>query len=217
MKRDCVFLLADKNIRASFEGFFSRHGFHNSLGCDQINIDPSQDLIVAAGDNDPGIYTRAHELLRPFLTTHRRAVVVLDAEWEGSPGAVSIRSHIESMLQVNGWEADRCVVIVIDPELENWIWQRSIHVARQIGFDSTDEMYTDTDLRLAWPDEQYKPTNPKEALEAILRKKRIPRSSAIYRNITAQVSVSDCRDNAFIQLIEKLREWFPLDSDEVTL
>lgn len=74
MKRDCVFLLADKNMRASFEGFFSRQKFHHSLGCGQIDVDPMQDLIVAAGDNDPGLFTRAHELLRPFLSSYHRAV-----------------------------------------------------------------------------------------------------------------------------------------------
>lgn len=217
MKRDCVFLLADKNMRASFEGFFSRQGFQQSLGCGWIDIDPMQDLIFAAGDNDPGLYTRAHELLRPFLNTHRHAVVVLDALWDGSPGAINICTHIESLLSANGWETDRCVVIVIDPELENWVWQRSIHVAREIGFDNIDEMNADVDLLNAWPEKQYKPTTPKETLETILRKKRIPRSSAIYRNITAKVSISDCRDEAFIKLIGKLREWFPPDIGEVTL
>lgn len=37
------------------------------------------------------------------------------------------------------------------------------------------------------------------------------RSSAIYRKITAQVSVNDCCDDAFLQLAGKLREWFPPD------
>ena len=216
MKRDCVFLLADKNMRATFEGFFSRQGFHHSIGCGGIEIDLMRDLVVAAGDNDPGLFTRAHELLRPFLSTHRHAVVVLDAQWAGSPGAVSIRTHMESMLSVNGWGTQRCAVIVIEPELENWIWQRSSHVARGIGFDSIEDMFADTDLHRAWPDEQYKPIYPKETLETILRKKRIPRSSAIYKNITAQVSVSDCRDSAFLQLTGKLREWFPPDPGAVT-
>ena len=137
--------------------------------------------------------------------------MVLDAQWDGSPGAGNIRSHIESMLSANGWSTDRIAVIVIDPELENWIWQRSIHVAREIGFESMDDLLTDSDLRHAWPDGQSKPSSPKETLEAILRKKRIPRSSAIYRKITAQVSVNDCCDDAFLQLAEKLREWFPPD------
>jgi hypothetical protein len=203
-------------MRATFEGFFSRQGFHRSLRCGRIDIDLMQDLIAAAGDNDPGLYTRAHELLRPFLSTHRYAVVVLDAEWDGSPGGASIRAHIESMLSANGWGTGRYAVIVIEPELENWIWRRSIHVAREIGFDSIDDMHADMDLRRAWPDKQRKPTSPKETLETILRKKRIPRSSAIYKNITAQASVSDCRDSAFLQLVGKLREWFPPYSGEVT-
>jgi len=216
MKRDCVFLLADRNMRASFEGFFSRQSFHQSLGCGPIGVDPMQDLIVAAGDNDPGLYTRAHELLRAFINTHSHAVVVLDAKWDGSPGATDISTHIEAMLSTNGWQPESVAVVVIEPELENWIWQRNAHVAKGIGFDNIESLLADQDLRRAWPDGQDKPSSPKETLEAILRKKRIPRSSAIYKKITTQISVNYCKDKAFLYLVEKLRQWFPLGAEDAT-
>ena len=215
MKRDCVFLLADKDMKASFEGFFSRPGFHHSLKCGWIDVDPTQDMIVASGDKDPGLYTRAHEILRPFLRTHRFAVVVLDAWWTGAPKAAKIRTDMESMLSTNGWDNNRSTVIVIDPELEVWILQQNVHVAREIGFDGIDDMLSDIDLRQAWSEEHYMPMSPKETLMKILRKKNLPITSARYKKITAQVSVSDCCDSAFLQLVEKLREWFPPDSDEV--
>ena len=217
MKRDCVFLLADTNMKASFEGFFSRPGFQHSLKCGWIDIDPVQDIKVASGDNDPGLYTRAHELLKPYLKTHRHAVVALDAQWDGSPGAEKIRIHIENMLTINGWEVGRFVVIVIDPELEVWILQRNVHVAKEIGFYGIDDMLSDTDLLRALQEERHKPTSLKETLNAILRKKGLPITSARYKKITAHVSVSDCRDSAFLHLVEKLREWFPPDSVEGNL
>jgi len=212
MKRDCVFLLADSTMRACFDGFISRENFHLSLKCGRIDIDPTYDIIVAAGDHDPGLYTRAHETLRPYLNTHHHAVVVLDAEWDGSPGTADIRMHIESMLSANGWKSDHIAVIVIDPELENWIWQRNVHVAKAIGFGSLRDLFTDTDLRNAWPEGQHKPSSPKETLITVLRKNDIPLSASIYKKITKQVSVSDCSDRAFLQLVEKLRNWFPPDS-----
>jgi hypothetical protein len=213
-ERDCIFLLADKNMRASFEGFFSRPDFYRSLECGRIHIDPDRDIVVAAGDNDPGLYLRAHELLRPYQVTHRHAVVALDAEWEGSPGADDIRSHMESMISANGWHPNQFAVIVIDPELENWIWQRSVHISKGIGFENLDDLLADPDLRSDWPKGQYKPLHPKETLETILRKRRIPRSSAIYKQITSQVSVRGCRDDAFLFLVQKMREWFPAGIDK---
>jgi hypothetical protein len=80
--RDCIFLLADKNMEAAFSGFFTRSEFHMSLGIREFEFDPQQDIIVEAG-NDPGVYTRAHQLISPYLKTHRYAVVVLDNAWEG--------------------------------------------------------------------------------------------------------------------------------------
>jgi hypothetical protein len=63
----------------------------------------------------------------------------------------------------------------------------------------------------AWPDGQAKPDRPKEVLEAILKKNRIPRSSAIYKKITSKVSVQGCQDGSFLELLETLRNWFPVE------
>jgi hypothetical protein len=43
--RDCIFLLADKNMEATFTGFLTREGFHYSLAIRQINFDPQQDIM----------------------------------------------------------------------------------------------------------------------------------------------------------------------------
>lgn len=168
--RDCFFLLADKNMQATFEGFLTRPAFFRSLACGEFAFEPRLDLSVAAGDNDPGLYTRGHELLRPYQASHRHAVVALDADWDGSPGGEAISEHLTARIKATGWEADRFVVIVIDPELENWIWQQNDHVARGLGFSDSDELLADPDLRAAWPHEQAKPSSPKEILESLLQK-----------------------------------------------
>jgi len=210
--RDCIFLVADKNMQAAFEGFLTRQAFYQSLGCGNFSFDPRQDIAVASGDNDPGLYTRGHELLRPYQATHRHAVVVLDAEWDGSPGKAAITEHLTTQISTTGWAAGLFVVIVIDPELENWIWQQNDHVARGLGFGNSNELMADTDLQAAWPQGQGKPTSPKEILETLLQKRRIPRSSAIYKQITSQVSTRRCQDSAFQQLIASLKAWFPQEN-----
>ena|GEM_PF-3162286 len=43
-----------------------RHNFHLSLGTAPFEVDLRKDIIHDAQGKDPGIYTRAHELLRPY-------------------------------------------------------------------------------------------------------------------------------------------------------
>ena len=207
--RDCLFLLADSNMKAAFEGFLTREAFHLSLGCGAFDFDPIQDLFVAAGDNDPGLYTRGHELLRPYQNTHRHAVIVIDAAWDGSPGAEVIRQHLTAKIRESGWEENDFKVIVIDPELEEWIWQQNHHVANALGCNHIQEILDDMRASGIWPEGQAKPNHPKEALETVLRKNRIPRSSSIYQKITSRVSVNHCQDGAFQELLAALCLWFP--------
>ena len=170
--------------------------------------------MVASGDNDPGLYTRGHELLRPYQATHCHAVVVLDAEWDGSPGKETITNHLNEQIATTGWKTDRFVVVVIDPELENWIWQQNDHVARGLGFDDSNQLMADPDLQAMWPRGKAKPSSPKEIFESLLQKRRIPRSSSIYKQTTSQVSVKHCQDSAFQQLVDALQTWFPQENAE---
>ncbi|BAZ10919.1 hypothetical protein NIES4071_27430 [Calothrix sp. NIES-4071] len=58
--RDCIFLLADKNMEATFIGFLTRDGFHFSLGIRQFDFDPQQDIIVdEMGNEERSLHTRA--------------------------------------------------------------------------------------------------------------------------------------------------------------
>ena len=207
--RDCFFLVADRNMEAMFKGFLGRKQFHFSLGCGEFSFDPDQDIEIAAGDNDPGLYSRGHEMISGYQRSHRHAVIVLDAEWDGSPGKVAIVRDLGKRIAKTGWEAGNCTIIVIDPELENWIWQRNVHVAKGLGYSNNNEMLNESNLSRVWPTSQDKPSSPKETLEAILRKHRISRSSSLYGKIASKVSVMGCKDAAFQELQNQLQTWFP--------
>ena len=84
-------------------------------------------MIIVAPTKDPGVYGTAHELLRPYERSHQRAVVIVDADWDGSPGAAAIREHISQRL-ADGWK--EFAVIVIEPELEAWLMNDNPHLAR---------------------------------------------------------------------------------------
>ena len=210
--RDCIFLVADKNMEAAFSGFLSRDEFHQSLGTGPLDFDPETDIIVDEGGADPGVFRRAHELLRPYLDVYRFAVVALDCAWAGSPGAERIVEGISKRLTEVGWTIDRFRVIAIDPEIEAWMWQDNVHVASALRYRGKSSLRQHLNKQGWWPKGVGKPPSPKNALEWTLRSTRRVRSSAVYREIASEVSVRDCRDGAFRQLARTLREWFPSEA-----
>jgi phenylpyruvate tautomerase PptA (4-oxalocrotonate tautomerase family) len=212
-KRSCVILVADSNMAAIFRGYFNREGWQLSLGCApfEINTDVGADLLVDEGGNDPGVYTKGHELLRPFQGSHHHALVVLDCEWDGSPGKEAIVARITANLVASGWAEDAVKVIAIEPELENWLWQDKPHVAnvlRYKGDKSLRQHLADSGL---WPADAAKPPRPKEAAEWVLKQTRQPRSSAIYFKLAEHISIKGCTDAAFAEMHTVFLTWFPLE------
>ncbi len=210
--RDIVFLVADLSMQEALRGFLSRNDFHRdyNLGVRPFDFDPSRDLFYAAGLNDPGMYTDGDNILAPFQRTHRHAIAIQDAEWDGSPGAAVICADLTTKIAATGWSLDRFRVICIEPELETWIWQRNNRVAQPLGFASVDEMIAAVRAAgLEWSDGHAKPRRPKEALEAVVRRRGIGLSSSIHRSITERVSLNGCQCPALLGLRDALRQWFP--------
>jgi hypothetical protein len=100
--RDIFFLVADKNMQAVFSTFLTRDGFHHRIGCGEFDFDPQLD-IQRHPRKDSGVFNEAGVFLRPFRSTHRRAVVVIDVDWSGSPGAEQIKQGIEVQL-ASDWD-----------------------------------------------------------------------------------------------------------------
>ncbi len=205
-QRDVVFLVADGAMEQMLQGFFGRPEFHRRLGCGRFDIDPVQDVIVASR-RDPEVYGLADELLRPYLSSHARAVVMLDNAWHGSPGTEKIRKDVTERL---GRLWHECAVIVIDPELEAWVWQENPHVATALG--CPPEFRGLLERAGHWPAGRTKPPDPKAALQHLRDRHRADRSNAVFRRLAAHISVRGCIDPAFLQLRDTLRDWFQEDS-----
>ena len=58
-------------------------------------------------------------------------------------------------------------------------------------------------------DGQTKPTRPKELLETLTVRQKIPRSASLYVAITEKVSLRRCQDASFQLLTRTLQTWFP--------
>lgn len=204
-QRDLICLVADRNSEASLEAILRRP--------QSLAIRPVTFVIRTHPEKDPGCYLKGHSFLRPFRGRYRHAVVMFDREGCGGErlSRAELEGEVEGRLQVNGWN-DRARVVVIDPELESWVWSDSPEVERALGWAGRSPV-----LR-SWLSEKgffregiMKPERPKEAVEAALRVVHKPRSSAIYQDLATSVSLWRCSDPAFARLRAALQGWFPLN------
>ena len=203
-QRDLVVLAADKDAAQAVEGLLVERAA--SLQIRAVAFD-----IVVHPQHDPGCYGQSRGLLAVYQKSHGHALVVFDREGCGQEQLTreELEAEVEQQLAAD-W-ADKAAVIVIDPELEEWLWSNSPHVATALGWrDTTKSIHQWLVEKALLPvATQVKPDRPKEAVEAVLRHVRKPRSSAIYREIAGKVSLTSCVDPAFQKFRQTLRGWFP--------
>lgn len=204
--KDLVVLVADKNTQFTLQGLFSRT---QSLGIQDIS--QTYD-IFSHPQRDPGCYIQCVDFLRPFINGYKHALVIFDHEGSGqeNKSREELEVELEQKLGNTGWD-NRASVIVLEPELESWIWSDSPHVERILGWEQQDLPLKDWLITQNFLEpEQIKPLRPKEALETALRIVSKPRSSSIYEQLAKRVSFTRCQDNSFLKLKTVLKLWFEI-------
>jgi hypothetical protein len=202
--KDLVVLVADKNTQFTLQGLFSRN---QSLGIRDVSQD--YDIFVHP-QRDPGCYNQCVDFLHSFTGVYNYGLVVFDHEGSGqeSKSREEIEAELEQKLNGSGWN-DRAAVIVLEPELESWIWSDSPHVERILGWEEQPSSLRNWLLNKNFLEsEQIKPSRPKEALETTLRFVQKPRSSSIYEQLAKSVGFARCQDNSFLKLKNVLQSWF---------
>ncbi len=203
-QKDLVVLVADKNMEFCMKGVLQRT---QALGIGPLKFD-----IFTHHLRDPGCYRDGHIYLSRFEKLYRHGLVMFDREGCGQETftRIEIEAVIEKRLSETGWK-DRAAAVVIDPELENWVWSDSPEVEACLGWKGKLPS-----LR-SWLKEegfltgsQVKASPPKEAVEAALKKAFKPRSSSIYKQLAENVSFKRCNDAAFLKLKQLLRQWYPV-------
>lgn len=217
-RRDCLWFVADSAMANVVDGFLSEGHLEGRLGCRSFRFDFDQDLIEAprfGKGADGGIYGHCHRLLQEngYLNSHQRLIVMLDQEFGGERPAVEVRQEILERLQLNGWSDGRADVVVIDPELEVWVWQDNPHVQAAVGFSGTGSLRQALNNDAEWPEGLGKPLQPKTLFRQVCRRYRTTYNSSLYRDIVEKVSVKNCTDSAFQQLIATLCRWFPIGGE----
>ena len=199
--KDLALLVADKNMDFALRGILQRH---ESLGIRAVTYETQ----LHPG-RDGGVRTSGPEILSLLRKQFSYGIIMLD--WEGSgsdeDSASALVNDLDERLgQVWG---DRAKAIVIEPELDAWVWGSDNVMAEVLGWSENRPIRE-------WLVEQghrfhpnRKPLRPKEALEMLMSELSQPRSSALYAKVTAKISLPRCNDPAFIRLKETLQSWFP--------
>ena len=178
--------------------------------CDSLRIHQPSFEIFPHPQRDPGVFTGAGNFLRVFVNQYRYALVIFDAAWDGSPATVDeMARKVQTDLDQSGWQ-NRNAVVVIDPELEIWVWSDSPHVPQVLGTD-WNTIHALAEERGYWVTDAPKPHQPKQLLEDVLQETNKRRSAALFEQIAKQVGLERCRDASFTRLRQILQTWFSMD------
>jgi hypothetical protein len=199
--RDLVVVVPDKDTEQALTGLLKRP--------ESIRVRPIDFVVRVHPQKDPGCYHTGHELAATSRREARHALVVFDRAWEGAPStdAAVLRREVESRLRPS-W-GDDCACVVIDPELEVWVWSDSPHVAEALGWQGRQPALRDwLEEQGLWPRGQAKPPDPETAFRRAVRRSGLPPSAAVFRHLADRVSVQRCTDPSLRHLLSVLRGWF---------
>ncbi len=205
-KKDLICLVADPMMKYAVDRLLDRHEALGSSGIRRIDYE-----VRDHPQRDPGCLHQAHQWLRLYLNKAEFALVLFDREGCGMEDASrdKLEALVQQRLAENGWK-ERAAAVVLDPELEIWVWSDSPHVATALGWPNPlSDLHSWLRREGFLTGSDIKPERPKEALQAILRTTRRRHSSALYGELARRVSLSKCADPAFSKLMSTLRGWFP--------
>lgn len=203
--KDLVILVADGTMEFAVRGIINRS--------QAIKIREVTPVFYVHPEHDPGCALRGHSFLATFAKQFAHALIMLDHKGSGQEKSTreNLEAEIEERLSQSGW-GNRATAVVIDPELEMWVWSDSPHVDSILGWEGRKPA-----LRLWLQQNRYlqanqvKPENPKETLELALKVVGKPRSSSLYKHLAQKVSFERCVDPSFVKLKTILQTWFPIE------
>lgn len=160
--------------------------------------------------HDAGCFNEAPAILQSYQERASYALVLLDKDGSGKEhlSAEEIEGDLRDRLSATGWN-DRAAAVVIEPELEIWIWSDSPEVEACLGWTGRHPALRDWLLvrELLRPDEP-KPADPKHAFRCALREVGQRPSASVFARIAARVGIDRCRDPSFARLRTRLSAWF---------
>ncbi len=189
---ELVLLVADLDIEMAVKALLETRT--EALRIRRVHFKIIKDVLAG---HDGGTYKHAHKLLVPFSRDPRcRALVLFDREGAAAPDkdAGFLAADVERRLRPAWGERARC--IVLDPEVEVWVFSDSPHVDRELGWPQGGlrEWLCAQGL---WPKGQAKPPDPKLAMRRALRQAGRKPSSSYFANLAGKVGLDRCTDPSF--------------------
>lgn len=207
-RTDLVVLVADQDMYATVNSLLKQP--------ERLRIRPiTFQLLIDREKHDPGCLRNGADHLRAYARSHDYGIIMFDRDGCGQEALSRehLEAQVEAKLAANGWSG-RSATIVLDPELEAWLWSRSPHIDIELGWSGKrPDLRTWLDQQGLLPFDQIKPIDPKKALEVSLRQAKRPRSSDIYAKLASKVGFDACIDPAFVKLRQTLQDWFPRDRE----
>ena len=201
--KDLVILAADKDLEFALRGMLSRP---KALGMRTVEED-----IFVHPEHDPACALRGVGFLDNLSEQYHYGLLIFDYEGSGKEATApqELQKNLNAEFVSSKW-GERARAIVLSPELEIWIWSDSPHVDEVVGWKNRNPKLRPWLIEQGWLQQgEAKPTQPKEAFEAALRKVRKPRSASLYHQIAERVSLRRCTDTGFLELKGILSNWFP--------
>ena len=202
-ERDLVVLVPCEAIEYTVRGLLSRR---KSLGIYELQFRVFRHI-----RRDNGCFSHGHDFLRPMVLQYSRCLVMFDRHGCGQENRPreELEKIVTDRLSEAGW-GERATAVVLDPELEVWIWSDSPHVDRCLGWqDRKPNLRKWLEENGRWSCGTLKPENPKEAALSAVRHVGNTLSRATYYDLAKSVSLKRCTDPAFQRFCEILRNWFP--------
>ena len=203
--RDLLVLVADSQMKRTVETLLGNR--RPALGIRPISFE-----VQSHPHQDSGCRTASEGILRPLRDEYQNALVMFDYDGCGVSEitAPDLERNLEQFYEANGWPPSSVAFVVIEPELEAWMFGPSFeHLQRFVGWSHPQnirEWLTHNGYLTAG---NHKPDDPKSAIEAILDLQREPRSRRLYEYLARNVSLARCQDRAFQKFRSTLQRWFP--------
>ena len=202
---DLIVVTADSQMSLTVEALLNHR--RQALSIADFTAD-----VVTHPNRDPGCRTDAGRLLNPRRQTHGKAMVLFDFDGCGERhlSPQGLETSLETQFADQGWGPDRVTFVVIEPELEAWLFGASyLQIERAVGWSQ------DQSIRNQLIESGYltpgssKPSDPKAAIESVLYRQKRPRSGRLFADLAQRVSLARCQDRAFQKFRSTLQRWFP--------
>jgi hypothetical protein len=208
--KSLLVLVADKDAEFLFQELLVR--FPRVEHIAEISFD-----IITHPQRDPGVINHSVELLRPYVDDYNYLMICCDHEGSGreSISREMVENELEQLLSSNGWQG-RNVCILVDPEIESWLWVHEAKLHELVDWENERSIYDWIRAKgFQFKQNLNKPVRPKEAFEETLKFQNIPKSSSLFATLAKKASYKRCNDPSFQKLLETLKRWF--QKEEVSI